>query len=273
MLPLFCVLFLLLAGGQSFAFQGEPVAGAVLLRVAGRVELAKSVDRPMAPASLAKLALAVVVMESDPLRRDALVRVSRIAAKQTGSRLGLRAGEKLKSSDLLAAMLIASANDACHALAEHVAGSPQKAVQRMNELAQRLGMSATLFKDSCGHDQPRQKTTARDLMLLADAAIAHPRLLELAGTREMQIATADGRRRFSLKNTNQLLGSYPGAMGLKTGYTPRAGPCLIALARQNGVEVLLVLLAAHDRWNSAARLLDAGFELAHGQLPSEEPSR
>jgi len=273
MMSLFCGLFLLLAGGQGFALQDKPAAGAVLLRVNGRVELARSVNRPMAPASLAKLALAVVVMEADPLRRKALVRVSRAAAGQTGSRIGLRPGEKFKSEDLLAAMLIASGNDACHALAEHVAGSPQKAVKRMNKLARRLGMSKTLFKDPCGHDQPGQKTTARDLMLLADAAMAHPRLLEIAATRERQIATADGRRRFLLKSTNHLLGSYPGAVGLKTGYTPNAGPCLIALARQNGVEVLLVLLAAEDRWHSAARLLDAGFEQARGQLPGEEPVR
>jgi len=268
-MPLLCVLFLLFPSGQGIAFQDEPVAGAVLLRVAGNVEVAESVTRQLAPASLAKLALAVVAMESDAVRRDVLVRISRTAAGQSGSRLGLREGEKLKSMDLLSATLIASANDACLALAEHVAGSSRGAVKRMNKLARRLGMSATLFMDPCGHDHPAQKTTARDLTLLADAVMRHPRILEIAGTRKMQIATADSRRRFALKNTNLLLGSYPGVVGLKTGYTSRAGRCLIALARRDGVEVLLVLLAAEDRWETAVRLLDAGFEQARGQPPGE----
>ncbi len=268
-IPFLCVLFLLLGSAWSFAFQNEPAAGAVLLRVAGHVEIADSATRPLAPASLAKLALAVVVMESDPARRNGVVRISRAAANQTGSRLGLREGEKLRSDDLLAATLIVSANDACYALAEHVAGSPRRAVNRMNKLAQRLGMAATLFKDPCGHDHPSQKTTAKDLMLLADAAMRHQRILELAATREMQVATADGGRLFSLKSTNHLLGVYPGVVGLKTGYTARAGQCLIALARQDGVEVLLILLAAEDRWERAIRLLDAGFEMAQSHPPRD----
>jgi D-alanyl-D-alanine carboxypeptidase (penicillin-binding protein 5/6) len=270
-IPFLCVLFLFLGSGWCFAFQNEPAAGAVLLRVDGRVEIADSANRRLAPASLAKLALAVVVMESDPSRRNGVVRVSRAAARQTGSRLGLREGEKLKIDDLLAATLIASANDACYALAEHVGGSPQGAVKRMNKLAKRLGMVATLFKDPCGHDHPAQTTTARDLMLLADAAMRYQSILEFAGTREMRITTADGRWHFSLKTTNLLLGRYPGLVGLKTGYTARAGQCLIALARQDGVEVLLILLAADDRWERTIRLLDAGFERARSQ-PSREVS-
>jgi D-alanyl-D-alanine carboxypeptidase (penicillin-binding protein 5/6) len=96
-----------------------------------------------------------------------------------------------------------------------------------------------------------------------------PRVLELAGTRETRIATADGRRQWALRNTNLLLGSYPGVVGLKTGYTTRAGRCVIALARRDDVEVLLVLLAAEDRWDTAERLLEAGFNRARERRAAE----
>lgn len=258
---LFGTLFLAFAAGAAFPFQDQPGAGAVLLRVEGHAELAESIHRPLPPASLTKLALAVVALESGAMGRNAPVRVSRAAAGQTGSRLGLREGERVASDDLLAATLIASANDACLALAEHVAGSARVAVKRMNALVRRLGMAGTVFMDPCGFDRPGQKSTAADLARLADAAMRQPRILELAGTREKRIASADGRP-FPLKNTNLLLGSYPGAVGLKTGYTSRAGRCLIALARRDGIEVLLVMLAAEDRWDTAERLLEAGFNRA-----------
>ena len=257
----FSLLCLMLAARDVLAFEEGPVARAVLLRVAQTTEIAESVHQPLPPASLAKLALAVVALESDAMRRHALVRVSAASARQTGSRLGLREGERIGSAELLAATLIASANDACHALAEHVAGSAQKAVVQMNALAQRLGMAATVFVDPCGLDRPGQRTTAADLERLADVAIRQPRLLELVGTREMRIASAAGRQ-FALKNTNRLLGSYRGAAGLKTGYTASAGSCLIALARRDGVEVLLIMLAADNRWEDAAWLLDSGFARA-----------
>lgn len=255
------VLCVMLASGKALAFQDEPVARAVLLRVAQTTEIAEAVRRPLAPASLTKLALAVVALESDSMLGNSLVQVSAASARQTGSRIGLREGERIGSHELLAATLIASANDACHALAEHVAGSAPAAVVRMNALARRLGMVATVFMDPCGHDRPGQRTTAADLERLADAAMRQPRILELAGTREMRIASAGGRQ-FALKSTNRLLGSYPGIVGLKTGYTASAGRCLIALARRDGVEVLLILLAAEDRWENAEELLEAGFARA-----------
>lgn len=256
-----CALSLALAAGAAFPFQDGAPAGAVLLRVEGRTELAESVHRRLPPASLAKLALAVVALESGASQGDAAARVSRSAASQTGSRLGLREGERFGADALLAATLVASANDACLALAEHVAGTARDAVRRMNALARRLGMAGTVFRDPCGFDRPGQRTTAADLARLADAAMLHPRILDLAGTREMDIASAAGRR-LHLKSTNLLLGSYPGAVGLKTGYTSRAGRCLIAVARRDGIEVLLVMLAAEDRWDTAERLLETGFNRA-----------
>lgn len=261
MLRRFPLLCLILVAGDVLAFEEGPVARSVLLRVAQTTEFAESIHRPHPPASLAKLALVVVALESDAMRRNALVRVSAASARQTGSRIGLREGERVASADLLAATLIASANDACLALAEHVAGSAQRAVVQMNALAQRLGMAATVFMDPCGHDRPGQRTTAADLERLADTAMRQSLLLELAGTREMRITSAGGRQ-FTLRNTNRLLASYTGTVGLKTGYTASAGSCLIALARRDGVEVLLIVLAADNRWEDAMRLLDAGFARA-----------
>lgn len=243
---------------EAASEQDLPPARAVLLRVDGRQEAAQSIHQPLAPASLTKLALALVALESAPQRSNPLVTVSRASAQQIGSRLGLRVGERLRSDDLLAATLVASANDACHALAEQVAGSASHAVDQMNALAKRLGMVATVFKGPCGLDQPGQQSTAADLERLADAALRQPRILELTATRRMSITTAAGRT-IELRSTNRLLGSFPGAVGLKTGYTSSAGRNLIALARREGVEVLLILMGAQDRWDSAEELLETGF--------------
>lgn len=189
-------------------------------------------------------------------RLEDTVAVSAAAARETGARIGLRHGEKLRARDLLAAMVVRSANDACRALADHI--SP-KFVRLMNRRVTELGLRATRFADPCGHDREEQYTTAEDLARLAEEVVQHQEYLALARLPRVTISTASGRR-FDLSNTNALIGRYEGAIGLKTGFTPRAGPCLVALAEKNGVRVLLVLLNAPNRWWNAEGLLDRAFQ-------------
>jgi D-alanyl-D-alanine carboxypeptidase (penicillin-binding protein 5/6) len=163
---------------------------------------------------------------------------------------------------LLAATLIASANDACRALADHLAGDQARFVKRMNARAKQLGMNNTHFVNACGHDDPLHYASARDLAVLAHELIKHPQALALAGLRSRQISTVDGRRSFALKSTNALLGRYPGILGLKTGRTAKAGNCLVALAQRGSTQVLLVLLKGSDRWWDAVDVLELAFERA-----------
>ena len=233
------------------------VAQSYLVKVDGRVVWAHAPQARRAPASLAKMMTALLVLEQG--RLDDVVTVSRAASRETGSRIRLRAGEQLRALDLLAAVIVASANDACRALADHL--GPSDFVVRMNQRAAELRLDDTHFADPCGHDRPGQYSTAEDLARLGEQVMQHPEYERLAGIRTLSIRTLDGRRRFWLSNTNALVGRYDGVIGVKTGTTWRAGNCVVALAEKDGVRVLVVLLAARDRWFSAASLLDRAFEV------------
>ncbi|HYR36248.1 MAG TPA: serine hydrolase [Burkholderiales bacterium] len=231
------------------------VAEAYLVKRAGVVIWAGHADARLAPASLTKMMTALVALESG--RLDEIVTVSRAASRETGSRIGLKAGQQLRVRDLLAAMVVRSANDACRAIADHFGVT---FVPRMNQRALALELRDTQFVDPCGHDRPGQYSTATDLARLAEHAMAQPEFARLARTERITIATTDRGRKFYLTTTNALLGRYEGAIGVKTGSTGRAGNCLVAIAERKGVRVVLVLLNAHHRWWHAQGMLDRAFE-------------
>jgi D-alanyl-D-alanine carboxypeptidase (penicillin-binding protein 5/6) len=251
-------LVFLAAGLAQAAEDPFPGAGeAYLVKRDGRVLWARAAERRLPPASLAKMMTALIALERGSL--EAVATVSGDASRAGGARLRLREGDRLRARDLLAATVIRSANDACRALAEHLGGSAAAFVEGMNARAAALGMRDTRFADPCGHDRPQQYTTAADLARLADAVMRQPEYLRLARLPRLTVRTVDGRRSFPLSNTNALLGRYDGALGLKTGYTRQAGNCLVALAERNGVQVLVVLLNAPNRWWNAVGLLDQAF--------------
>ncbi len=219
------------------------------------------------PASLAKLAGALVMLETarkQPATLDAIATVSKQASAANGTRLGLRAGDRVAIRDLLAAMLVRSANDACLALAEHLSGSGAKFTERMNALALRLKMADTRFADPCGFDQPGQHTTAADLLRLARAALSEPAILAIVEQDHVRVVTRNGGRTMSARSTNALLGRYEGVFGLKTGYTRQAGPSLIAAARRGDTTVIVVILGSRQRWPVTVALLDQAFEKMTG---------
>ena len=250
---------LLLAAPVAHAADPFPKsARAYLTRVGGTTVWSHQADQKLPPASLTKIMTALLVLERANL--NATVTVGPAVAAETGSRLRLRTGDRLLVRDLLAAMLIESANDAAHALAAHVAGDEARFAGIMNARAVQLGMKNTHFVNSSGHHDPDHYTTANDLLRLTEAALARPMFRELVSKVRYDISTVDGKRRFKLENSNKLLPKYEGMVGVKTGYTREAGRCLIALAERDGVEVLIVLLRAKDRWNLAKKMLDTAFE-------------
>lgn len=245
------------AGAPGPTDRFPAAAAAYLVALDGRELWARDPDRPRPPASLTKIMTALEAL-SGPWDPSALAAVSARAARATGTRVGLRAGERLPAVDLLTATLVASANDACLALAEHLAGSEGAFVARMNARAAALGLHATHFENACGHDGPGQRASARDLLSLTRAALALPEVRRLAALEATTIRTAAGRE-LPLRSTNALLGRLDGARGVKTGYTPAAGRCVVALVQRGGAELLLVLLDAADRWWSAAGLVEKAF--------------
>lgn len=234
------------------------VAEAYLVKRDDTLLWAGGADARLPPASLAKMMTALLALERG--RLDEIVTVRRSALQATGTRIGLRPGEKLRARHLLAATVVRSANDACRALADHVGETTAGFVAIMNRRAASMGMANTHFADPCGHDRDGQYSTAADLLRLAEQVMRHEEYLRLARIASMTISTADGGRTFQIHNTNALIGRYSGAIGLKTGYTERAGNCLVALAEREGVRVLVVMLNAPNRWWNAAGLLDRAFE-------------
>ncbi len=180
--------------------------------------------------------------------------------KVRGTRVRLRVGEAVTVRDLLHATAIASANDAATALAIHVAGSTDACVDRMNRRARDLGMVSTHYENVHGLDrsgEPGNVTNAWDLAILARQLITMPEALEISSTVQTVI-----RSRQAIHTTNRLLSRYPGCDGLKTGYTARAGYCLVSTAERNGMRLISVLLGAASnrrRFSESADLLDKSF--------------
>ncbi|MFL6605049.1 MAG: D-alanyl-D-alanine carboxypeptidase family protein [Steroidobacteraceae bacterium] len=237
-------------------------AAAYLVAVNGEALWARAPKVPHPVGSLTKLLAALCLLESG-WDADAVVPVSPRAAGTNGTRLGLRAGEQARAGDLLTAMLVASSNDACLALAEHATGDAIVFVARMNARAARLGMRDSHFEHPCGLDHVGQFSTAADLLQLAKAVYAEPWLMRVVSQRYGELRTLQGRR-LTYHSSNLLLGRLEGAVGLKTGTTSQAGHCLIATARRGSHTLTVVLLDAADRWSTASVLIEEGFRASAG---------
>lgn len=209
---------------------------------------AKEPNAPLPPASTAKLMTALVVVEQMPL--DEAVVVTPHAAETEGSRMGLVAGEQLTVGELLQGLLIPSGNDAAVALAEAVAGSEADFVAMMNARARSMGLQATNFVNVHGLDAPGQTTSAADLATIARVALQNIAINRIVGSASAEAAG------HPLQNTNELLGTYPGADGVKTGTTDEAGECLVASVTRDGHRMLLVELGSTQRFADAVRLFD-----------------
>jgi len=262
--------FVLCAGavaGAESSLMISPVQGAsaILIEPAtGQVLYEQSADLSRSPASIAKMMLELIVVErlqSGELHLDDSVRVSATASRVGGSQAYLAEGEVFTLEDLMKAIVIASANDACAAVAEHIAGSCEGFVDLMNLRAQELGLENTHYMNVHGlDDEPGESnvTTARDISTIASRLVMLPHVLEWSQI--PQAPFRDGA--FILRNTNKLLGKFTGIDGLKTGYTRRAGWCLCATAERGGLRLVSVVMGAHsekERFSESARLLGSGF--------------
>ncbi len=241
----------------------------------GRVLFEYEADTPMPPASITKIMTLLLVMEAienGKLTMETEVTASEHACSMGGSQIWLEPGEVFTVHELLKAAAIASANDACTALAEAVSGTEEAFVELMNSRASELGMENTVFKNCTGLDAEGHVSTARDI------AIMSAKLLSYEKIKEYSTVWMDSLRNgeTELTNTNRLVRFYKGCTGLKTGSTDEAGCCLAASAERNGMELISVTLGSpntDERFAAGRKLLDYGFAnfaAAKPNPPSEQ---
>lgn len=249
----------IVADGRSLPWRKVPAHSILLKELnSGRVLYEHDSAKRLSPASLTKIMSALVILETG--RLDDQVTVSKNAARAHKTRLRLKPGQVFRLEDLLKAMLIVSANDACLAAVEHVGGDEDQFVMLMNAKAVALGLADTHFSNACGFDGPDHYSTAEDLAQLSLSALQQPIFRQLVREERTMIMPVNGYRAYALHNTNRLLGRIPGVEGVKTGFTSKAGRCLIAKVSQNGSDLLLVILNSSRRWDTAKNLIKYGLQ-------------
>ena len=257
---------------------GVSAASAILMDAeTGEVLFARNPDDSRPPASTTKILTALIILERG--RLSDMVTVSHAAAQVGGHQLRLRAGQRISLEDLLAAILIQSANDAAVAAAEHVGGSLRGFVALMNARAQELGLRDSQFANPHGLDEPGHYTSARDLARLAQVALEDPGFARIVRMPEARLTVWQaGRKGLQrpqariVRSHNKLLGRLDGADGVKTGYTGGAGRCLVASASRDGQRLIAVLLNDPHRWSDAAVLLEYGFGFTGGAVQGGSPN-
>ena len=241
---------------------GVKAEGVILIEAdTGAVLYENNADEAFAPASVTKVMTMLLIMEAineERISVDDRVSASEYAASMGGSQIYLEPGEEMSLHEMLKAIIVSSANDATVAVAEHLMGSADAFVAKMNERALELGMNSTAFKNTTGLDEDGHVMSARDIAIASRELLKHKKIFEYTGI--WMDAVRDGE--FGLSNTNRLIRFYPGANGLKTGSTSIAKYCLSASAMRNDMQLIAVVMAApssDERFAGAKRLLDYGF--------------
>ena len=241
---------------------GLNAKSAILMEEAtGNILYESNPDERLPIASVTKVMTMLLIMEavdSGKISLDDMVTVSENAMSYGGSTMFLETGEQLTVNDMLKGIAVASANDGCVAMAEHLAGSESAFVDMMNEKAKKLGMENTHFMNTNGLDEDDHYSSARDVAIMSRELMKHETIFNYTS---IWMDTLRGGK-FQLANTNKLIRFYDGANGLKTGSTSKALCCLSAAAKRNDMQLIAVVLGAPtsaERFASAKSLLDYGF--------------
>lgn len=227
----------------------------------GEVIYEQNADERLEPASVTKIMPLLLICEAldeGTLSPEDTVTGSEHAASMGGSQIWLEVGEQMSVSDMLKAMVVVSANDCTVAMAEHLAGSEEAFVARMNKRAEELGMTNTHFVNATGLPVEGHYTTARDIACMTRELLKHERIFEYTG---IWMDSLRGGA-MGLTNTNKLVRFYPGANGMKTGYTDSAKYCLSATAKRDKLQLIATVMKAptsDERFSDAKKLLDFGF--------------
>lgn len=215
----------------------------------------KDANQKVSPASLTKIMTAILAIESKKM--DNVVTITADMKKVEPTVLGFKVGEKIYLKDLVNVALIRSANDAANAIAIYLGnGNKQKFVNMMNAKAKKLGMKNTNFENPCGFDAKNHKSTASDLLKLTEYAIKNSTFNAIVKKNSYSFKAINTKRTYKVFTSNKLLPKEKYMIGVKTGYTNQAGPCLIARAKEGKKDILLVMLNSHNRWENTKLALD-----------------
>jgi serine-type D-Ala-D-Ala carboxypeptidase (penicillin-binding protein 5/6) len=252
-------------------FHTPPRAGLLFNLSTGQVLWQRNPYVRLHIASLTKMMTALLTVTSAPA--NARVLVTKAAVDQAGSKVGvLPLGKHVRLETMLYGLMLPSGNDAAVALAQHVAGTVNDFVVRMNAEAAKLGMGCTRYSSPSGYFNEGDFSCAADLALLAHVDLEQPRIASVVRTYTAALPFPIKGGKLYLYNNNPLLiYGYPGLTGLKTGYTEAAGRCLVATAEHHGVRLGVVLLHSPDPGKQASYLLNRGFEGVYHQAPVPEP--
>lgn len=259
---LLCVLaaLLLLGAHSACAMETSTSASSCIIidECTGRVLLSHNAESPLPMASTTKVMTALLALELGDL--DAPVTCSRNAFGVPGTSIYLAQGETLTLRQMLYGLMLASGNDAATAIAEHIGGTVEDFCRMMTFRAQELGCTNTVFRTPHGLPCEGHYTTAHDLALIAREAMGHETFREIVSTTRATIPWEGHAYSRVLCNKNKLLSTYDGATGIKTGYTKKAGRCLVFGAERDGMRIIGVVLNCPDWFDEAARLMDLAFE-------------
>ena len=268
MKKMICFLFALIlciggvsAGAETPQLNINAKSALLMEQSTGNVLYESNADEPLPIASVTKIMTMLLIMEeidAGRLKLDDIVTASERAESMGGSTMFLEVGEQMTVHDMLRGIAVASANDGCVAMAEHIAGSEEAFVAMMNKKAEELGMLNTQFINTNGLDADGHFSSARDVALMSRELLTHEKIFDY--TTIWTDTMRDGK--FALANTNKLIRFYPGANGLKTGSTSQAGCCISASAERDGMQLIAVVLGAPnstERFESAKALLNYGF--------------
>jgi D-alanyl-D-alanine carboxypeptidase (penicillin-binding protein 5/6) len=253
------------------AFRHPPRAGVLFNLTTGQVLWQRNPFLHLRIASLTKMMTALLTVQAAP--PGGRVLITRAAVNSAGSKVGvLPLGKHVRVETMLYGLLLPSGNDAAIALAQHVAGSVRAFVSRMNAQAAKLGMGCTRYSSPSGYVNAANYSCAADLAVLAHQDLLQPRLAKIVRTYTAQLPFPTKGGRLYLYNNNPLLiYHYPGATGLKTGFTDAAGRCLVATAERDGVRLGVVVLHSRNPGTQARQLLDRAFQGVYRQAPVSEP--
>jgi serine-type D-Ala-D-Ala carboxypeptidase (penicillin-binding protein 5/6) len=255
----------------QIAFANPPRAGLLFNLSTGQVLWQRNPYRRARIASLTKMMTALLTVKAAPA--DAHVLVTRQAVEAAGSKVGvLPLGKHVRLESMLYGLLLPSGNDAAMALAQHVAGSARRFVERMNAEAAKLGMGCTRYSSPSGYVNQGNYSCAADLAMLAHVDLEQPRIASIVHTFTAALPFPIKGGKLYLYNNNPLLiYGYPGVTGLKTGFTLAAGKCLVATAERHGVRLGVVLLNSPNPAIEASDLLNHGFEQVYHQAAVPQP--
>lgn len=244
----------------SSALSTKAAAAVVLDIATGEVLYEKNPNERMSIASTTKIMTALVVLENASLKKVHTVTADE--AQIEGSALGIGAGNVISVENLLYGLLLVSGNDAAYALAGATSGSVDSFVALMNKKAEELRLENTHFSNPAGLSDDNHYSSAYDMALLTSYALQNKTFSKICALSDYEIALISPNKKIYLHNHNRLLSDYKGCIGVKTGYTERAGRCLVSAAKRNGQTLIAVTLNDSDDWKDHKKLLDYGFSLS-----------